>query len=218
MTQKAIILSNGDIDDLDLTRLRLLGWEDAMVIGADAGTRHAEPLGLTLSLMIGDFDSLDPASRRTLEAQGIAVKVHPPEKNEIDLELALIAAVERGADHIVIIGATGGRIDMTLASILLLSHPILLNTHTEIWVDRQSVWLLRPPGGEIQGDEGDTISLIPVGGDATSIHTEHLAYPLNNESLSFGPARGVSNVMTAPIARVTFASGLILVIHTPGRA
>lgn len=215
---KAIVLSHGEIENPDLMRLRLLGWEDALVIGADGGALHAEMLGLELDLTIGDFDSLSPETLSELAAQGVEVRRFPAEKNETDLELALIAAVERGADHIVVLGATGGRLDMTLASILLLSHLALVNTRTEIWVEMQTTWLMRPPGGEIRGQEGDTISLLPIGGDSLGVKTENLVYPLKEETLVFGPARGVSNVMSADLAHVSFETGLLLMIHTPGRA
>jgi thiamine pyrophosphokinase len=218
MPHKAIVLSNGAIDNPNLMRLRLIGWEDALVIGADAGTLHAGSLGLELDLVIGDFDSLGRDMPATLQAQGVEVIVHPAAKNETDLELALIAAVERGADQIAVLGATGGRLDMTLASVLLLTHLALVSTHTEIWVDNQTAWLMRPPGGKIQGHEGDTISLIPIGGDSLGVKTENLVYPLKEETLVFGPARGVSNVLAANTARVNFSTGLLFVIHTPGRA
>jgi thiamine pyrophosphokinase len=218
MPRKAVILSNGKIHDPDVIHARLNGWEDALVIGADAGSRHAAVLGLTLTLMIGDFDSLDADTRTVLESQGVEVRAAPPQKDETDLELALLAAVEAGADHIVILGASGGRLDMTIASILLLSHPALAQTHTEIWVDQQTTWVIDPPGGDIYGQRGDTVSLIPIGGDVLGVSANSLAYPLNNEPLIFGPARGVSNVMESDTAYVALHSGLLLVIHTPGRA
>jgi thiamine pyrophosphokinase len=39
-------------------------------------------------------------------------------------------------------------------------------------------------------------------------------YPLCDEPLVSGPARGISNVMTGQAARVTLRSGTLLVIHS----
>jgi thiamine pyrophosphokinase len=218
LTRKAIVLSNGHIDDPSLMRERLAGWDDALVIGADAGGLHAAALGLELDLLIGDFDSLDAESRTSLEAQGVEVKLFPAEKDETDLELALLEAVKRGAEHIVVLGTSGGRFDMVLASVLLLAHPALIDTRSEFWIDQQTARLIRSPGSDIRGHSGDTISLIPIGGDALGITTGNLRYPLNHETLTFGLARGISNLMDADIAHIALRNGLLLIVHTPGRA
>jgi thiamine pyrophosphokinase len=218
LTRKAIVLSNGHIDDPALMRERLDGWDDALVIGADAGGLHAAALGLKLDLLVGDFDSLDATSHTSLEAQGVEVKLFPAEKDETDLELALLEAVKRGAEHIIVLGTSGGRLDMTLASVLLLAHPALIDTCSELWTDDQTAWLIRSPGSDIRGQRGDTISLIPIAGEALSVTTSNLHYPLNHETLTFGPARGISNLMDADIAHIALHSGLLLIVHTPGRA
>jgi thiamine pyrophosphokinase len=143
--------------------------------------------------------------------------VVPAEKDETDLELALLEAVKRGAEHIIVLGTSGGRLDMVLANMLLLAHPALSHTRSELWIDYQTAWLIRAPGSDILGQRGDTISLIPVAGDALSVTTSYLRYPLNHETLTFGPARGVSNLMDADTAHITLRSGLLLIVHTPGR-
>jgi thiamine pyrophosphokinase len=88
----------------------------------------------------------------------------------------------------------------------------------ELWEGAQTAWLLRPPGGEIRGQVGDTVSLIPLAGDAVGITTFHLAYPLQAENLQFGAARGISNLMTGSAAQVSLREGLLMVVHTPGHA
>jgi thiamine pyrophosphokinase len=45
-----------------------------------------------------------------------------------------------------------------------------------------------------------------------------LRYPLRDESLLFGPARGVSNVMDGERAIVRVRDGALIVVHTVGRA
>jgi thiamine pyrophosphokinase len=45
-----------------------------------------------------------------------------------------------------------------------------------------------------------------------------LYYPLRGETLAFGPARGISNVMTAAHAQITTSEGTLLLVHTEGRA
>ena len=71
---------------------------------------------------------------------------------------------------------------------------------------------------ELMGNVGDTISLIPVAGDASGVTTHDLKYPLQDETLRFGPARGISNVITGSDPRIRLTNGRLLVVHTTGRA
>ncbi|HQA68478.1 MAG TPA: thiamine diphosphokinase [Aggregatilineales bacterium] len=217
--QHAIVLANGEIQDADELRERLAGVSSgALVLAANGGSRHVQALGLTPDLVIGDLDSISPALREQFEAQGVAVRQAPARKDETDLELALLHAAAQGAEQIVVVGALGGRLDMTLANILLMTHPALGDTHIELWTGSQTAWLIRPPGADVHGQPGDTLSLVPLAGDAIGVTTHGLEYPLADDVLVFGPARGVSNVITEPGARVELREGLLLAIHTTGRA
>ncbi len=218
MAKRTIVLANGDIEEPDVLRARLAGWDAALVVAADGGSRHAERLNLRLDVVIGDLDSLGGSGRATLEANGVRLETVPAQKDETDLELALLYALEGGVDEIVVLGALGGRLDMTLSNVLLLAHPHLSGLRVEMWTADQTAWLIRPPGESIAGKPGDTLSLIPLGGDAQGIVTRGLRYPLRNETLSFGPARGLSNVLEDSAAHVAIREGLLLAVHTPGRA
>jgi thiamine pyrophosphokinase len=218
MAQRAIVLSNGEINELATVRQRVRDWGEVLVIAADNGVRFAGPLGLFPDIILGDMDSLDPDLRALFDKEPVTIIRVPAEKDETDLELALLEAANRGAEQIAVVGAIGGRLDMTLSNVLLLTHPDLLAVRVELWAAAQTLWVIRPPGGDVFGETGDTLSLIPIGGDARGLTTENLKYPLDNETLAFGPARGISNVLTAEQARVDLDGGLLLAVHTPGRA
>ena len=135
----------------------------------------------------------------------------------LDLRVnVLIGDVDSVRDEMVILGAHGGRLDMTLANLLLLTHPRLSSIHIEIWADIQTAWLIHPPGGDIAGEPGDTVSLLPLVNDAVDITTTNLAYSLNGGSLLAGEVRGVTNVMTDKNARIDLGAGTLLVVHTHG--
>jgi thiamine pyrophosphokinase len=68
-----------------------------------------------------------------------------------------------------------------------------------------------------EGGEGDLVSLLPLGGPAAGVTTEGLRYRLADEPLELGRSRGLSNVRTAPVARISLGSGRLLVIETPAR-
>ncbi len=217
MANRVILLANGSLTDVPHLRARLRDWVDAGVIAADGGQAHAAALGLKVDTVIGDLDSLDPAAQARLQREGVRFERHPAEKDETDLELALLAAVRQGATWIAVLGAWGGRLDMSVANLLLLLHPALPGVRVELWEGAQTAWLLRPPGGEVRGRRGDGLSLIPLGADAVDVATDGLAYPLRGETLAVGPARGVSNLLESPPASVRLSAGTLLAIHNPAR-
>src|SRR2546423_3989288 len=185
-----------------------------LVMAADRGAASALQHGCTPSIIVGDFDSLDPLTAQQLQEQGSRVVPVPAEKDETDTELAIQTAIEQGASVITILGWLGGaRFDHTMANILLLAGfetvPIRL-------VDGPSVcWLLGGPGWtSIEGQVDDLLSLLPLTNDATGVRTQGLYYPLHGETLHFGKPRGVSNVLTQEHAGVSLEAGLLLIIHT----
>jgi thiamine pyrophosphokinase len=185
------------------------------IIGADGGAAQALAWGLVPHLVIGDMDSLSGEARAALAAQGSQFVVHPRAKDETDLELALTYATQQGAREIVVLGALGGRLDHTLANVLLLALPQLDGLVVRIASDGGEALLVRG-GGEatLEGESGDLVSLLPLGGDAHGVTATGLAWPLEGDTLRFGFSRGVSNEMTAPVARIAVEDGYLLVVHS----
>lgn len=218
MSDTFIILANGKIENPDLLKERLSPNPVATVIAADGGYQHAESLGLSVDLLVGDLDSVSQDVKNKLVDSGASLEPYSASKDEIDLELALLHAKKLGATDILMIGALGGRVDMSLANLLLLTHPQMVDVQIQVWNDLQTIWLIRPPGGQIAGQIGDTVSLFPIAGDATGITTSNLEYELIDATLTAGEVRGVSNVLATQVGQVKFHSGMLLVVHTPGRA
>ena len=190
----------------------------AHILCADGGALNALKYGMKPQTIIGDFDSLGAAQVEEHRAAGAEICRFPLEKDETDLELALRWAVDQGARAIVVLGALGGRFDQTLANVYLLALPGLRDIPIELVDGDEHIRLLRPGRHSIAGRSGDTISLLPMGGRADGISTDNLKYPLRDESLEFGPARGISNVMLSDSASLNLHSGMLLLIHTRGRA
>lgn len=212
MHNRIIIFANGELPEPN--RVHAFLQPDDFIIAADGGARHCWALGLTPHLAVGDFDSLTAAELAKLEGAGVALKRFRKDKDETDLELALLEAAKLRAEKICVFGALGGRLDMTLANIQLLLHPALARVRVELPSGAQTAWLIRPPGDEVVGTVGDTLSLLPLNGAAEGITTHGLRYPLTGETLTVGPARGVSNVLTAATAWVELHSGILLAVLT----
>jgi thiamine pyrophosphokinase len=218
----ALILADGDAPSRDILDAAWPDWLDGVrsVVAADGGARHAAPLGLTIDRWVGDGDSVDPAMLAALEAAGVDIRRAPPDKDESDTELAVRAALSDDPSGVVIVGATGGpRIDHELANLGLLAMPELDGRIAVLHTPRSRITRLRRPGGpgelRLTGRPGDTVSLLPFGGDVRRVTTGGLRYPLHDEDLPMGSPRGLSNVIDGAEAAVSIRDGLLLVIETP---
>ncbi|HEX7735463.1 MAG TPA: thiamine diphosphokinase, partial [Ktedonobacteraceae bacterium] len=185
-----------------------------LVIAADSGALRALEHGQVPAFVVGDLDSLSPATLKQLEAQGTRVLAVQEEKDETDTELAIEQALQQGATRITILGALGGdRFEHTFANLLLLTA--YEHTHLEIADGNSHGWLLRGPGTtHIAGQPGDLLSIFPLMASAEGVRTEDLYYPLREETLRFGRPRGISNVLLTTHATVSLRQGLLLIIHT----
>lgn len=205
-----LIFANGDIGEMAWIRPYIAQAD--LVVAADGGIRHLLALQHPPDVLIGDMDSLPAAVRQMVARGDIQHITHPAAKNETDLELALLYAAEHSSSPIQIIGGLGGRLDQTLANILLLVHPTLRGHRVEFLTEYETAWLVEEET-EISGRSGDTVSLIPLEGDVYLKQTTGLRWSLNDDVLRFGPARGISNQMTADIATVHLSAGKLLCIH-----
>lgn len=181
------------------------------VIAADSGAASAVALGVIPDYVIGDFDSIDEKTTELLRKKNTEFFRFPHVKNETDTELAVDFAVSLGATNITIAGGIAGdRIDHILANIFLTQH---VSTPIK-YIDSGSV-LWRAKGYEeiIKGKPGDLLSLIPLS-RIEGITTQGLRYSLNNDSLTRGKSRGVSNVFVKEEVAVRWKKGRLFFVHT----
>jgi thiamine pyrophosphokinase len=208
-TLRAVIFANGELRDRE-SALAAIEADDR-VIAADGGMRHLRDLGLTPGWIIGDLDSLVSIDLEPLEASGVEILRHPRHKDQTDLELAMLHAVDLGADEIVVFGGFGKRWDHTLANLLLSLHPQMVDVSCVFVDGGQRIFTARGPT-RIEGTPGDVVSLIPVGGDAEGVTTSGLEYPLKDGRLTLGSTLGVSNVLIQTPATLDVRQGQLLVI------
>jgi thiamine pyrophosphokinase len=207
---RIIIFANGDLNDLDQVQHFLRS--DDFVIAADGGAKHCQALGLVPDVIIGDFDSLEAPALDALKQSGAQVFQHPRRKDYTDLELAIRHAITLQPEETLILGALGARWDQTLANLLL---PAAFPDQSVRLVDgQQEIILVIGPGTrQLNGNPGDTVSLIPVQGHAHGIATLGLEYALHGETLFFGETRGISNVLINDTASIGLESGMLICVH-----
>src|SRR5690348_3859050 len=114
--RRAVVVANGTLPDLAPFH-GLLETAD-LVVAADGGAQALLRSGRRADVLLGDFDSLDPAVLEQWRGQGGTTLTFPAEKDQTDLDIALRYVIQQGAGQIAVLGALGGRLDHELANIL----------------------------------------------------------------------------------------------------
>jgi thiamine pyrophosphokinase len=189
-----------------------LSLDHDVVIAVDGGGEVCIEAGVTPDLVLGDFDSLDPAALDWLRRVGVEVEAYPADKDQTDLELALDAARTRGADRVTVTAVSSHRLDHTLAAMGAIGAAADL--WPEIVEPEVHVWVL---GARARSDlrvlgVGATMSLVICGNDAV-VSVSGVRWPLAHQRLPSGTGRGVSNIITDEVgALVAVHSGTVFVI------
>lgn len=193
------------------TRRLLAQVAGSRVIAADRGMMHALPLGLQAELWVGDFDSASPELQRAFAH--IPREEHPVGKDFTDGELAVEAALARGADRLILVGAMGGQTDQTLAHLLLglrlarQGIPTLLSSGYE-----EAYPLL---AGKLRLDLPlkSKLSLLPLG-SFVGLSLRGVQWPLHRFDVPLGSTRTLSNLALAPV-EIELKAGYGVVIAYP---
>jgi thiamine pyrophosphokinase len=186
------------------------------VVAADGGLDRAVALGLAADVVVGDLDSVSAGALAAAEAAGARVVRHPAAKDATDLELALDEALALGGRRVLLVGSAGGRLDHLLGLLVLLGAEPYAALELDAIVGGSLVHVIRAER-RLAGEPGELLSLFALGGAATGVVTEGLAYPLEGETLEPGSSRGISNVFEGAEARIAVGTGVLLAIR-PGRA
>jgi thiamine pyrophosphokinase len=211
--KRAIIIANGRIEAPPHIRSDIK--TSSLVIAADGGIRNCKFFGIKPQVIVGDLDSMDKGEVAAQKSAGVEIIQYPTKKNETDLELALQYITRVNVNEVLILGGLGARWDMTLANLLLVANPMFNKLLVRFLDGNQEIIPLKTGiQSTIHGMPGDTVSLIPIAGDAKGITIQGLEYPLSDETLKIGSSRGVSNVFLEKEAKIYYREGLLLCILT----
>ncbi len=213
-TNKILIITGGRTDEEFL--IGLINEEKfTLIITADSGLMLADRLKIVPDFIVGDFDSVPEAILDQYRNQSTPIQTFPKEKDKTDTQLAIELALMHTPSSITIVGATGSRMDHTLANIHLLLLPLQRKVEAAI-VDRNNKLYLKQESFFIQktGQFGDYVSLLPFGEAVKGLTLKGFYYPLNNVILTAGSSIGISNEIVAEKAKVEFNQGILLVMET----
>ncbi|MGE5632908.1 MAG: thiamine diphosphokinase [Caulobacteraceae bacterium] len=207
---KTVIISSGEIKDYDFCR-EILSTAD-YVICADGGTRHAYNMNITPDIIMGDMDSSDVSYIKYYEEKGVSLKKYSPDKDKTDTQLCLEYALEFSSE-VVLLGATGSRIDHMLANISLLMLGLEKNIKVSMADDKNRIYLIKD-SIMLSGAKGDYFSLIPFTGNVEGVCTEGAHYELHDALMEQGSSYGVSNYFEGDTVKVSIKKGYMLVIKS----
>ena len=213
MSGRIGIVSGGPAEPAFVARY-LEKFGSDIVIAADKGLDTCVRAGIVPDIVLGDYDSTDMRGRvDDLKRSGSYVEVYPAEKDFTDTEAAVMCALEKGAEELVILGATGGRLDHFLANLDLCLVPLRRGVKCTLADERNELCLL-DRGITLCADEtaGRYVSLLPFTDRVLGVTLTGMKYPLLNASLVRGSSLGVSNEVTGETARIDFREGILILV------
>jgi len=211
--QHILILANGDwCTNEGLSRLRQLVNNADHIVATDGALDRAIEQGIDVNTLIGDFDSLVDSSQLESRFPNMEILRYPTDKDWTDLELAIDWALERSPATVAVFGATGGRIDHTMANLALLEKGLHSGIPIDLFSRNESVRLIQGSLDLVDAQAGDRVSLLPISLFAT-VTTRGLKFSLTSEKLFRGQGRGISNVVVSTPASVIAETGVLAVVH-----
>ena len=193
------------------------------VFAVDKGLEYADALGLHIDYILGDFDTVNTALLKSYQKQidsgslDAIIEYHPVKKDAADTELAVLKAIEDGADSITILGATGSRLDHVLSNIGLLSLTAGKNVDCRIVDSCNRIRLLT--GNThccIKKAEqyGEYLSFIPLTPMVKGLTLTGVMYPLTDRTVYQSSSLTVSNQITEEEANIFIKEGELLMIES----
>ena len=208
---KAFVFTGGSISPENITERP---EADDIVIAADSGYNNAKAMGLEPHLLVGDFDSLGKGNIPS----GVKIVELPEEKDVTDTHVAIDAAIENGADQILIIGGLDGRLDHTLSNLAILRDLFARNIYAVITDGVNRVRYIRSTSTLIARSRFKYFSLIADDEKVKGVDVEGGKYPLKNGVIYRNRQYAVSNEITGNCALIAVKKGGLFIVESDPRA
>jgi thiamine pyrophosphokinase len=200
--KRALILANGKPPSKQVFQ-KFYASSDWFVC-ADGGANTAALFRCAPDLIIGDLDSIE---KETLDVfRKIEVK-KLKDQNSTDLEKALTAVVKKGCKEIIVLGATGGRLDHAIGNLSALAK--FSGKATITFIDHMGIFIAVNHSIELNLPIGTIISLLPLS-RCSGIVTSGLKWNLKNESLEFGVRESTSNINVSSPVTIKVKKGRLI--------
>lgn len=211
-----LIITGGTID-FGFAKRFLKNRTFDRVIAVDGGLAALHKLYLKPDAIVGDFDTVDPAVLEEYKRAGDSIdwEIHKPEKDETDTELALNTAIRLGCKKLVVLGATGGRMDHAIGNIHLLYACLKKGAKAAIADEKNWITVL-DKGRTFRAEDvkGKYISFLPLTGEVKGITLTGFKYPLFKKDIDVGTSLCISNELVGEEGTIDFDSGVLLCVES----
>lgn len=216
MSKRIVIVSGGELDEA-LTCEILGEDENSFIIGVDKGVEFLYHHHIMPSYIVGDFDSASSKIRDYYrEETDVPIREYNPVKDASDTEIAIRLAMTLGCESILILGATGGRVDHLWANIQSLYIPFKAGIDAQILDNQNRIRLIG--GGETRllkaEAYGSYFSVFPLGQEVFGFNIEGAKYPLREHTLTPYDSLCVSNQIEGEEAVIRFPDGVVILMET----
>lgn len=213
---KTCLIVTGGTMDLEFAGSFLKNRIFDLVVAVDGGLEYLKPLGIVPHAVVGDFDTVNQeVFWEYHRMEKVAWEVHRPEKDETDTELALMKAQATGCTQVVVLGATGGRMDHMLGNLHLL-FPCLQKGIDAYMLDAQNrIYLIDGERTFCRNELwGKYISFLPLTQEVKGITLTGFKYPLTDKDIEIGTSLCISNELTGEEGAITFRDGVLIVVES----
>jgi thiamine pyrophosphokinase len=211
---RVLIITGGRTEEVFLSEL-FRREQYSMIIAADHGLEAVDKLGIPVDFIVGDFDSVPESLLKKYRENSTPIETFPREKDKTDTQIAIELALLHNATSIDLVGATGSRLDHTIANIHLLLLPLQRMIETCI-IDSNNKIYLKQTNFSVERSRqyGDYVSLLPFSDQVSGLTLRGFKYPLEAVILTTGSSLGISNEIQEDLAQVEFSKGILLVIES----
>ncbi|WP_334328484.1 thiamine diphosphokinase [Companilactobacillus sp. HBUAS59699] len=185
-------------------------------VGADRGSLYLIAHGVLPEIAIGDFDSINKKEQKLLKDNVHDFQKYPPEKDDTDSQLCILAAKEKfNASEYYIYGGTGGRIDHFLVNFFLPYDKRFLSFYDKLYFKSatNTIRFFRPGRYTIYHEEGMKYVGFVNLGPVTHFNILDAKYKLDDFT-AMHPVSWSSNEFVGDTINFGFESGIIAVIQS----
>ncbi len=213
-----MIISGGTLYE-ELIEKTIGECEEPCIIGVDKGVEFLYRHRIQPSYIVGDFDSLSQEIVDYYKNEThVSVREFNPVKDASDTEIAVRLALTLGCHEMVILGATGNRIDHLWANIQTLTIPFRAGVDAVILDPMNKIRLI---GGEThlrkEDAFGDYFSVFPLGEVVYGFNIRGAKYPLTEHTLTPYDSLCVSNEIEEDEVVIDFVGGIVILMETRDR-
>lgn len=214
MNKCAVIVSGGMLQE-EFVSAKLRELEYDVLIGVDRGVEFLYRHQIRPNYIVGDFDSLsEEIVQFYRENTDVFIRKFNPEKDFSDTEIAVHQALELNCEELILLGATGNRIDHVLANIQVLAIPHRKGVHAEIIDENNRIYLIEHETVlEKAKMYGKYFSVFPLDRCIEKFSIVGAKYPLHNHRLCPYDSLCVSNQAEEEQVKITFSEGIVILIE-----